>query len=135
MEIARTIESQVMELDQVEITTDHTIHGGIYIRTITMKKGTVLVGAEIMIPTSLIINGHLNIVIGGENIEFIGNHVISASAGRKQVITALEDSTLSMLFRTDAKTIEEAENEFTHEADRLMSRLPGAINNINITGE
>jgi hypothetical protein len=40
-----------------------------------------------------------------------------------------------MTFKTDARTVEEAENEFTEEADRLMSRHEAATNHINITGE
>jgi hypothetical protein len=33
-----------------------------------------------------------------------------------------------MLFATDASSVEEAENEFTDEADRLMSRQPQSVN-------
>jgi len=40
-----------------------------------------------------------------------------------------------MVFATKAQTVEEAEDEFTDEADRLLSRNASAKNSIIITGE
>ncbi len=47
-------------------------------------------------------------------------------------MVANEDSTIIMVFKTMASTIEEAEYEFTDEVDNLASRLPTAINYIKI---
>ena len=63
-----------------------------------------------------------------EVAEVKGFDVFIAEANRKQVALALEKSSIVMIFKTDAKTIEEAEEEFTNEPEKLASRLQGAIN-------
>ena len=42
---------------QLELVTEHVLHGGMYARTIRMPAGYALAGALIKIPTILIING------------------------------------------------------------------------------
>jgi hypothetical protein len=60
--------------------------------------------------------------------------VIPASAGRKQVFVSRSTVTITMLFPTLARTVEEAEAEFTDEAAGLLSRRQDA-NTVVITGE
>ena len=48
--------------------------------------------------------------------------VLPAEANRKTAYLAIEDTWVTMIFPSDAVTIEDAENQFTDEADRLMSR-------------
>ncbi len=55
-------------------------------------------------------------------VEVAGYTVFSASAGRKQAMVALTDTYLTMLFPTDAKTVDEAERAFTDEYDLLVTR-------------
>lgn len=131
----RELEGVLRELPQVEIATEHVLHSGMYARTIRMPAGIMLTGVFIVIPTLLIVNGHATAYIGGEAIDLVGHQVIPASAGRKQAFIAHADTDLTMVFATKAKTVEEAEAEFTDEAHLLFSRKPGAINRINITGE
>ncbi len=59
--------------------------------------------------------------------------MFAASAGRKQAYIAHKDTFLTMSFKTNAKTVEEAEAEFTDDHERLMSR--NGVNKIVITGE
>ena len=133
--LAREAEDVMAELPGIRLETFHTLHGGIYSRTIVLKRGEVIVGAEIKVPTTLVISGYLSLYIGEEVIELEGVHIIPASKGRKQVMTALEETSVTMSFATKATTIAEAESEFTDEADKLVSRNKDAINIINITGE
>lgn len=135
LKAVRTFESEIRELDQIELTTWHTLHGGIYSRTVVLKKGVTIVGAEIVVPTTLFISGSLLINTGGDTIDFSGVHIIPASVGRKQTMYAVDDTTLTMSFATNATSIEEAENEFTCEPNNLMSRLEESINHVIITGE
>lgn len=121
-------------LPQQHIATRHTIHGGLYTRTITIPKGVVITGVLIKIPTTLIFNGHAHINTGETGVELRGYHILPASAGRKQVIIAHEDTDLTMVFPTDAKTVEEAEAQFTDEFDLLMSHN-SSDDTITITGE
>lgn len=129
----KEIENVLMAFPQIELDTDHVIHGSMYARTITMPKGTVLSGALIKVPTMLIINGHCRVFVGNDTINVEGYNVLAASANRKQAFLALEDTSLTMIFNTDADTVKAAEIEFTDEHELLMSH--GNHNSVLITGE
>jgi hypothetical protein len=129
----QAVQEKLLSVPQIDVQTDHVIHGGVYTRTITIAPGTVLMGAHILIPTTLIVNGETAVFTGENWIELKGFHVIPAMAGRKQIFVAQEETTISMIFRTDAKTVEEAEKEFTDEAELLMSKQ-STIDTITITG-
>ena len=129
----RALEERVLALPQVPIETRHVLHAGMYARTICVPAGVLVTGVLIRIPTLLIVSGHATVFIGGEDVELTGYAVIPASAGRKQVIYAHRDTLLTMLFPTAARTVEEAEEEFTDEPERLGSRR--APNHVTATGE
>ena len=130
----RQLEARTAELEQVEIPTDHVLHGGMYARTIKIPAGVLLTGAHIKRTTMLVISGHVTVFVGAGTIEINGYQVLPASAGRKQAFLAHADTFVTMLFPTEAASIEAAENEFTDEADRLLSRRQ-ACESITITGE
>jgi len=129
------LQDVVKQCDQHQLETHHTIHGGMYSRTIRMKAGEIMTGALINVPTMLIINGDAKLLIGEKVCLFTGYNVIAGSAGRKQAFVAISDLDMTMIFATAATTVAEAENEFTSEADQLMSRHEWSINHITITGE
>ena len=118
----RSLESAAMLLPQVHIPTDHVFHAGMYARTIKIPAGVALTGAQIKIPTILIISG--DTLVYGEDgpTRFIGYHVTLGQRGRKQAFYALQDTYLTMLFPTDATTTDAAEREFTDEYEKLFSR-------------
>lgn len=131
----RRLEQRLQGQPNITLTTDHVIHGGMYSRSIFMPIGSVITGALIKVPTILIINGHVTVWLDNERTEIAGYQVFACSAHRKQAFAFHSDTHMTMLFTTSSKTIADAENEFTDEADRLLSRQSSAINNINITGE
>ncbi|MDR2195652.1 MAG: hypothetical protein LBE50_03475 [Gallionellaceae bacterium] len=135
MEAARRVEAWAREQpDQVWMATHHVIHGGMYARTVRIPAGVAIVGVTVKCTTLLVFAGCATVYIGDDTVEIEGYGVIPASAGRKQVFVARTDTFLTMLFPTEARTVEEAENEFTDAADTLMSRN-GGHNEIVITGE
>lgn len=131
----RHLEELSMERPQITLRTHHTIHSGMYTRSIHMPAGALITGALIKIPTTLVINGHVKIYTGGEPLELTGYNVLTASAGRKQVFVAVSDVSLTMMFATNAKSVEEAEREFTDELAPLVSHRSPELNTIIITGE
>lgn len=134
-EKVRALEKILLEKPQVSIPTSHVLHGGIYARSLMIPAGVALTGATIKISTTLIISGEVIVFIGDKTITLRGYNVLPASADRKQAFIAVTDTHMTMFFATKAKTVEEAENEFTDDAHLLFSRYPSAINNITITGE
>lgn len=132
----RHIEAKARALPQVALTTDHVIHGGMYARTIRLVAGSMITGALVKRATLLIVAGEVSIYVGtDEPLHVAGYAVLPAAAGRKQAIVATADTHLTMLFPTQARTVRDAEHEFTDEADILMSRLDPASNHIRITEE
>lgn len=132
----REYEAYARTLPQVRMDTNHVLHGGLYLRTITIPAGVLLTGVLIRVPTALIFVGDAEVNTGdGGAMRLTGHHVLAASAGRKQAFLAHQDTTLTMVFPTRAKTVSEAEDEFTDEPWLLASREPDAVNHINITGE
>lgn len=129
----RVFEALSLEREQVPITTHHLLHAGMYHRTIMIPADVVLTGALIKRATTLTIHGDATVATGGKPMRITGYQVIPASAHRKQAFIAHADTWLTMAFPTQAKTVEEAEAEFTDEAERLFSRHGENI--INITGE
>lgn len=130
IERARALEQASLQLPQVPIETAHTFHAGLYARTVMIPAGVVITGVLIKIATLLIVSGEA--IMYGEDgpVELHGYNVLSAAAGRKQVFVARTDTHLTMLFATAAKTVAEAEAEFTVEPGLLCSRWDDAVNTV-----
>lgn len=112
-------------MPQVKIRINQRLHAGLYERTAFVPAGHVICGARIRIPTLLIINGDVSVTMNDEVRRITGYRIIPAEPDRKQVFYAHGDTSLTMLFATGAATVEEAENEFTDEADKLQTRIKG----------
>lgn len=122
VEAVRALEDASLRLPQVAIKTTHAFHAGVYARTIMIPAGVVLTGVQISIPTLLIVNGDVDVVGDTGPVRLTGYHVTLGQPGRKQAFYAHADTWLTMLFASTAATVEEAENEFTAEPERLGSR-------------
>lgn len=131
----RKIEEMALSMPQIEISTSHIIHSGMYARTITIPTGVMITGVLIKIATILIIQGNVIVYIGEEKLELCGYNILPASANRKQAFFALTDVHMTMIFPSEAKNIFDAEEQFTDDADKLISRKDTSINKIIITGE
>ena len=127
----RAMEDFLLTLPQLRIDTQHLIHAGLYARTICVPAGSVVSGALVDVPTVLIVSGHCKIYTGQETLEVQGFQVLPGSPGRKQIVVAMSDTHFTMCFATPAKTVSEAESEFTSEAHRLMSRNGDCANHIH----
>jgi hypothetical protein len=131
----RDLEAFTRQLPQQPIETAHLFHAGMYARSIELPAGVVLTGALIKIATILIISGDVIMYADGQARELHGYHVFAASAQRKQAFLALADTSMTMLFPTQAKTVEQAEGDFTGEAALLLSRGRSGSNTVTMTGE
>lgn len=132
----RQLEELAMDRPQTPLMTAHVLHGGMYARTISLPAGTMITGALVKVATMLIVEGDAIVYVGdAEPIRLQGYNVLPASAGRKQAFVAIEATNITMLLPTAAKTIEEAECQFTDEAHLLVSRRDVGSNHILITGE
>jgi len=125
IDIAYIAQEAIGKEEQVYVETNSIIHDGVYYRTIKLFAGTVAVGALIKVPTVLIISGTVKLFVGNNVYDINGYEVFKGEAHRKQVAHAISDTYMTMCFKTDAKTLEEAEEEFTDEYEMLISRKQG----------
>lgn len=135
VDAVRVLEAAVVAQPQTPIHTHHVLHAGLYSRTVLIPKRGLITGTLIKIATLLIVAGDADVFVGpGVVLELRGHNVVPAEAGRKQAIFARSDVHLTMLFPTAARTVEEAEREFTDEVDLLVSRRDSASNHVVVTG-
>lgn len=102
----------------------HVFHAGVYARTLFMPKDTMIVSDVIRIETLLIVSGDVAITNCRTACRIRGYEVLTGAEMRQGIIRAFEDSYLTMVFATRAKTVEEAEAEFALRPDRLL-RIEG----------
>lgn len=119
------LDAAIKELPQVDIHTEHLFHAGMYIRTIKVPAGTLLTNVHIIIPTTLFISGHCLIYDDEEWTEYKGYSIVMGRPGRQNAFYTIEDTYLTMTFASDARSVKEAEEEFTDEPWRLGSRKEG----------
>lgn len=120
---------------QVEIVTEHLLHGGMYARTIRRGPGIVAVGSLILRATILIVNGPCTLVAGDRRLDLTGYNVLPGLPGRKSLSLTHGQVEMTMIFPTAATTVEEAENEIFAEADQLASRRDNSHDQVTITGQ
>lgn len=135
LEKVRLLEADVAKHQQASFHTLHMIHGGMYSRTVMVPADHIIVGTLIKVPTQVIVAGTASLLMGNEIKHITGYNVLPGQAGRKGVFVAITDIFITMIFKTDAKTVKEAEEEFTEEAEKLASRREDCSNVFVETGE
>lgn len=135
IEKVRLVQDAMLKLPQVDLPVHHILHGGMYSRSLVIPAGVAIAGAFIQVATTLVVSGNVTVYANDQAYEIDGYQVLVASAGRKQVFVAHTDTNMTMTFATDAKTVEDAENEFTSESYLLASRRHENLNTTIITGE
>ncbi len=108
-------------LPQADLKTEHHIHAGVYSRTVFIPKGVLLIGTEMQCATQLIQCGHGRFSDGTHARDVHGYEVLEGVPHRQCAFLAYEDSWATMLFATNAKTVEEAEKEFCKDPSTLLS--------------
>lgn len=123
------IEAQMEAMPQVNLRVEHNLHAGMYARTLYIPAGVSVMGALIIKPSLLIVQGHCRLYNGLNNFEIDGYQVLEGAAGRKSLCHAFADTITTMIIQTDATNIAEAEAEFTDTPERLQTNrlLEGGI--------
>ena len=105
-----------------------------YARTVHLPAMGHFTNVLIKIPTLLIVSGYCYMLAGNKWAKLTGYHVFPANGGRKQICITKEPTTVTMLFATNAKTVGEAEMQFTDETADLLSRKQPESSVAIITG-
>lgn len=116
------IQNSMAEFDQAALWIEHVLHAGLYARTLRMPASCLIVSVLVKIPTVLCVHGRAWVFAGEVWQRIESYQAFPAMGGRKQIYLTEAPTEITMLFRTGARTVEEAEAEFTDEADSLLSR-------------
>ena len=123
--VQRLTDASRQSLEQYPFVTQHRLHAGMYARTVTIPApadaSALVTGVLVKRTTMLIICGDVDVFMGAglPPRTVAGQEVFMGSAGRKQAFRSRGPFTMTMLFATDAKTVAEAEAEFTDEVELL----------------
>jgi len=131
----RILTEGLQRLPQVMFITEHLLHAGMYTRTIRLPFDTVCAAVLIKLPTVLIIQGDCEVWSNDELISVSGYSVLPGSAGRKIAFVTRSDVAMSMIFPSAAKTVDEAQREFTDEHELLVPLDRADAHEVLITGE
>lgn len=118
----RQLEVEALKMPQVKVETTHVFHAGMYARTCKVPAGVLITGALIRVATLLVVVGEAMVYTDDGTKRMDGYNLLAASAKRKQAFFAIKDTYITMVFPTKATTVEQAEEEFTDEADDLQTR-------------
>lgn len=112
---AQSAESIFGQLPQLDIRVETSLHNGVYARTAFLPAGIFLTGCLTKVPTTLLVFGNcaLTAADGVHNVR--GFAQFETAAGRKTVFRTETDTQLVMIFKTDAKTLEEARRQMTDD--------------------
>lgn len=125
LEKVRAVDEKMRTMPQFEPRMEHLLHGGMYARTCRVNAGDAFTSVMIKVPTVLILNGKGQ-VFAGNKWHFFDGYLVIPTAAMRHVIYVIEKPTeITMLFPSRAKSVEEAEDEFTDEGHKLLTRQQG----------
>jgi hypothetical protein len=116
------LESLLLTVPQVDLSTSNLIHAGMCSRTIFIPAGVMLTGALTNIDNICITSGDITVTIDEGTVRFTGYHVLPATKGNKRAGIAHADTYWTTVWKTDLTDITEIEEEMTCESDMLQSR-------------
>lgn len=126
-ERVRALEELILQQPQVDLQTQHIVHGGLYMRPVLIPAGTVLTGALTKCDNLCIVVGDIVVTTDHGPQRLTGHHVLPARAGYKRLGVALQDTWWAMIVATPLTDIREIEDSITDESDMLQTRRPGIV--------
>ena len=121
-EAVRELERFTLAMPQVEIETQHLVHGGLYARTIFVPAGTLITGAQMNKDNICVMHGDMSVTTDEGTVRLTGFHVIPASAGFKRAGFAHADTYWTTLMPTQHTDLNDIEDEMTDESSMLQTR-------------
>lgn len=111
----KELENELIKLDQVEIPTEHQFMGGIYLRSIAVPAGTLIIGKRHRHETcNMLLSGVMSIYIGENqpNKMLKGPCIFLSDPGSKKMGYAHTDCVFMNLHPTSETDLDKIESEF-----------------------
>ena len=116
VEFARNVEALLKQASQqVRVPIEESLHNGVYVRTGFVPPGVIATGCLTKVPTTLIVIGKCKVSCAEGVIDVDGFACFETAAGRKTVFRTITKTVTVMIFKTDARTTEEARRAMTDD--------------------
>lgn len=124
-------EAFALTLPQVDLQTQHLVHGGMCARTIFIPAGTFLTGALTEMDNVCVMFGDIEVTTDDGPVRLVGFHVLAAKAGAKRAGRTFADTWWTTVWPTKLTEIADIEDEMTREAAKLQTRrlIEHVVNN------
>lgn len=126
-EAVRALEQHMLQLPQVDLDTQHLVHGRMYARTILIPAGVVLTGALTNCDNICVMQGDISVTTDDGTVRLTGFHVLPARAGFKRAGLAHADTYWTMICQTELTDVQAIEDEITSESHLLQTQRDGII--------
>ena len=106
------LQKAISKHEQYEPETKHTFHGGMYCREVFRVAGALIVGkVHKKEHFYYVVHGTVLITTDNGAEEVTGPRLICSKPGTKRAVYAVTDALCVTFHRTDATTVDDAENE------------------------
>ena len=113
---AREVEALLKTAEhQVSVQIEESLHDGVYVRTGFVPPGVIATGCLTKVPTTLIVIGKCKVTCADGIMDVDGFAQFETAAGRKTVFRTITKTVTVMIFKTDARTVEEARRAMTDD--------------------
>lgn len=126
----KELETELLKLDQVEIPTDHQFMGGIYLRSISVPAGTLIIGKRHRYETcNMLLSGTMSVYIGEDQPTkmLIGPCIFRSDPGSKKMGYAHTDCVFMNLHPTDETDLEKIEARFIIPEEEYLLQEAGSL--------
>jgi hypothetical protein len=123
-----SIESEMNKHEQIEIPTEHTFSGGVYIRQILIPKGTIIMGKRHRHETcNILLSGELSIFMGeGQPVNRVKGPLLFTSPPlTKKLAYAHEDTIFLNIHPTEETDLEKIEDNFIIPEEEYTKQIEG----------
>jgi len=104
------LQAEMLKMPQFEPPTEHTFHGGMYCRQVSIPAGCTIVGKKHKQDHFfMVMSGVVCIVDGDESQTISAPALLKSAAGVKRAIYALTDTVFMTFHATDALNVKQAE--------------------------
>jgi quercetin dioxygenase-like cupin family protein len=104
------LQAEMLKMPQFEPPTEHTFHGGMYCRQVSIPAGCTIVGKKHKQDHFFMVMSGVVCIVDGDEAQTINAPALLKSlAGVKRAIHALTDTVFMTFHATNAVTVEQAE--------------------------
>ena len=121
----RRAEAFLLTLPQLDIQTQHIVHGRVSVRTIFIPAGGHITGAQTNLANVCIVSGDITVTTDEGPQRLTGFHILPANPGAKRYGVAHADTWWTTVHHTDLTDITAIEDEMTDESALLQTRREG----------